>query len=355
MGSAVQTYAFINAKLRARISKLTPLSTLENLTKAHSLEEAVSYLRGTPFEIIEQVYRKTGDLKMAELELLRYEIHIYREIEKYLENTPRDIVHALAIRYEIESLKNALRLFFDYRIRGRDISDSIHYILNEKIIHDLPLEKIININTLQEAAELLNNTPYGSIIREQAGNVSSEDSLFPLEVALDHYYYKNLFLQIEKFDPADRRIARRLIGVEVDLQNVNWIIRFKSFYQLPLQRVLSLIIPGGLNLKSKLLTDTYTSQDINAILKSFIKSEYPHIETILSSQTTDLSSRLLLIERILEQIMDYEINRILAGYPFTIGIIFAYFVLKEKEIKKIRTILNAKYYGISEERIRGMI
>jgi len=355
MGSAVQTYAFINAKLRARISKLTPVYLIENLTRAHSLEEAVSYLHDTPFQIIEQVYRKTGDLKMAELELLRHEIQIYREIGKYMEGTSLEIVIALFMRYEIDSLKNGLRLFFDNRIRGRDITDSVHYILNEKIIHNIPLDKIVNVNTLEEAAELLNQTPYGSIVREQAGRVSQEGSLFPLEVALDHFYYRNLFSKIEKLEPNDRKIAQRLIGVEVDLQNLNWIIRFRSFYQLPLERVLSLIIPGGLSLKTEMLRETYASQDISKILKGFIKSDYPHFSSILSSRTADLSSRLLLIEKILEQIMDYEIKKILTGYPFTIGILFAYFILKEKEIKKIRTILNAKQYGISEERLRGII
>ena len=62
-------------------------------------------------------------------------------------------------------------------------------------------------------------------------------------------------------------------------------------------------------------------------------------------------SRLLLVERILGQILSLEINRVLMGYPFTIGIILAYFILKDNEIKKIMTILNAKYYGIGSDRI----
>ena len=50
-----------------------------------------------------------------------------------------------------------------------------------------------------------------------------------------------------------------------------------------------------------------------------------------------------------------RVHRILAGYPFTIGITLSYFVLKRNELKKIRTVLNAKYYGIEQERIESMI
>ena len=76
---------------------------------------------------------------------------------------------------------------------------------------------------------------------------------------------------------------------------------------------------------------------------------------MLTAQTSDSSSRLLLIERILEQVMKHEIQRILQGYPFTIGIILCYFLLKKNEIAKVKTVLNAKHYGVSEERIEGML
>ena len=53
--------------------------------------------------------------------------------------------------------------------------------------------------------------------------------------------------------------------------------------------------------------------------------------------------------------MKHEIQRILQGYPFTIGIILCYFLLKRDEIKRIKTVLNAKQYNIAEERIEGML
>ena len=159
----------------------------------------------------------------------------------------------------------------------------------------------------------------------------------------------------EKLDSDDRKVALRLIGVEIDLQNINWVIRFRRFYNLSIEQVVALIIPGGYNLGASLLQEAYSSQNVSVILQGIIKTNYPGLGTMLSSQPTESTTRLLLIERILERIMMYEIHRILIGYPFNVGIIFAYFILKKNEMKKIKAILNAKQYNIPEERIQGII
>ena len=72
-------------------------------------------------------------------------------------------------------------------------------------------------------------------------------------------------------------------------------------------------------------------------------------------QRPDAVSRMALLERILEEILMWEIRRILTGYPFTIGIIIAYFVLKRSEIRRIMTVLNAKFYALPEERIEAVL
>jgi V/A-type H+-transporting ATPase subunit C len=53
--------------------------------------------------------------------------------------------------------------------------------------------------------------------------------------------------------------------------------------------------------------------------------------------------------------MKIEVRKILTGYPFTIGIILAYFILKSDEIRKIMTVLNAKFYEWPEERILSLV
>ncbi|HPS56360.1 MAG TPA: hypothetical protein PLP05_12245, partial [Sedimentisphaerales bacterium] len=74
MAGALSKYSFINAKLRGRMSKILPDELFHELAKSPGLEEALAALRSTPFARLEEVYSSTGDIKQAELELLKDEI-----------------------------------------------------------------------------------------------------------------------------------------------------------------------------------------------------------------------------------------------------------------------------------------
>ncbi len=348
-------YSLINAKLRARISNILPDEMFRQLAAAHSLEEALALLRDTPFAGLEEIYSGTGDLRMAELELLKAEIGIYENIKQYLQGGSLEVVDALLSYFEIENLKNAIRIFFDRKIRNRSGSSSIHYILYERIIHDIPIDIIVNAENFDEIAGVCEGTPYSHIIKKYARTVESESSLFRMEIAMDHFYYSNLLAAIEKLSRRDRNIALRLIGVEIDLQNINWIIRFKNYYNLPLEPVLAAIVPGGFNLDKALITELYSAQNVTSALQVFVRGRYPGLSGFVSSKTTDVTSRLLLIQQMLNEIMKQEVQHILVGYPFTIGIILAYFILKRSELRKVRIILNTKQYGADQERIESMI
>ena len=355
MVSRISKYAFINAKLRGRISKILPDETFDRLIKAPSLDAALDILRDTSFVHLQEIYSATGDLKKGELELLKKEIALYIDIRSYVHEDSVEFINALLYQFEIDNLKNAIRIYFDRKIRNLSADPNIHYILYEPIIHHIPIDVIINAEGFDEIAGACTGTPYEAIIRKYSAIVETQRSLFRLEIAFDHFYYDNLMSAAKKMDPADRDIIYRLTGVEIDLQNINWLIRLKNFYDLPLDAVLAMLVPGGFNLNQAIISELYQAQNVAGVLQNFVKGKYPGLTAILSSQTSDSHSRLLLIHRILEEIMKQEVQKILAGYPFTIGIILAYFILKRNEFKKIRTILNAKKYNLSQQRIESMI
>jgi V/A-type H+-transporting ATPase subunit C len=355
VAGSLSKYALINAKLRARISNIVPDEVFRQLAAAPSLEAALALLRETPFAGLEEIYSGTGDLRTAELDLLKTEIQLYRNVKQYLHRDSLELVDALLSRFEIDNLKNAIRIFFDRKIRNRPGDSSIHYILYDHIIHDIPIDIIVNAETFDEIAGVCEGTPYSPIIRKYSRTVESESSLFRMEIAFDHFYYSNLLAAIEKLDHKDRSTALRLVGVEIDLQNIDWIIRFRNFYDLPLEAVLAAIIPGGGNLDRTIIAELYSAQNITSALQGFVRGRYPGLSAFVSAKASDATSRLLLIQQMLNEIMKYEVQRILVGYPFTIGIILAYFILKRSELRKIRIILNTKQYGVQQERIESMI
>lgn len=353
--SKLSKYAFINAKLRAIISNIFSDEKFSQIAKAGSLPEAIRHLHDTPFQVLEEVYARTGDLKLAEYELLKKEIELYHEIEKHVKGDVLEFVRGLTRRYEVDNLKAALRLWFDRVIRQRNIDTYTEYLIRDKIHYDLHVDQIINIDSIEGIIEVLKDTPYSQIIKESASKIEVSKSLFQVGVALDKYFYKQLYEKARKLSKTDFEIIKRLIGVEVDMENISWLVRFRDFYKMSMSDTLDAMIPCGHHLDSKGLEEAFKTGDSTEILKNLISKKYSSLSSLLAVQSTDSQSKLVLLGRLLDQIILYEIKRIKSGYPFTIGIVMAYFVLKKNEIHKVMTLLNAKYYNIEEERIKSVI
>ena len=351
MAGRLTRYAFVNAKLRTRLSKMIGEHQIQKVIRARSLGEAIQMLRDMRFAFVESVYSRTGDLRMVELELFTRQVELCVEVRNDVAGEVREFVNALAIRFEVDTLKNALRLWFDRCVRRRAIENSLGYLYRGLVAHNIQVDQIINVENLSEVATVLTDTPYETIVRQQAERVLADESLFPVEVGLDRYYYSQLMTAVQGPARRDSALAQRVIGAEIDLQNINWIARFKLHDLAPAEAT-RYLIPQGRHLDVSLIHAVYEGKDVTELLAGVVEKGYPALRTLLRSESSGEQAGLILLEQILNQIMLLEVRRVLAGNPFTVGVILAYFYLKLQETRRIVSILNAKHYGLDAERVQ---
>jgi V/A-type H+-transporting ATPase subunit C len=354
MPGSLSTYGFLNSKLKARIGNLLSEEKMDELTTAHSLSEALFLLKGTPFEDLEEVYSRTGDLRDVEAVLAEREVTLYTELLPLVKEPVLSVVNALARRLEVAALKNALRLWFDRHVRNRDIKEYAGSIYRGRIIHDMKLDAVLEAPDLDGIVRALEGTPYAASVREAGETVLASKSLFPVETALDRQYYLSLLESLEKLDKENRDIARRIIAVEIDVHNIRWLFRAKTFYNLPIDEALSCLIPGGMYISRDGIAGAYASENASELLSVLFKEQYARFRALVS-RASESRSRLSILDRSLREIIVAEAQRTLSGYPFTIGTTLAYFVLKREEIRTLYVVLNAKYYMLSFERIRNAL
>lgn len=355
MAGAVRTYGFINAKLRARISKLLDLDFFTRMIRTRSFIEAIAVLRGTEYAEIDAVYAQTGDLKMCELELYRRELRVLAGIERYLEGQVLEFVRSLTTRYEVEELKNAIRLWFERVVRGRSIESKIPYLLRERVHYDIPWDEVVNSATSEDVADVLIGTPYREIVGSNTAEMEARSSLFPIEAELDKHFYREMNRAVEELDARDRDVAQRILGIEVDLANVEWIVRYKVYYDLPAEEAIERTLPYGRTVDRTTLQESYRSTNPAEKLSSILRDRNPALSAMYQSGGGGESTRLSMLESLMNELLLHEVHRVLGGYPFTIGVVLSYFVLKQTEIRRIMTVLNAKYYDIDEERIGRLL
>lgn len=211
-------YAFLNAKVRAMRSILLTEGVYQRLMEAHSLQELIQLLSDTQYQHLAD----SGKFKeAAEIErVLTYEeSRRIREIEKHSEGDVREFISLFLERYDAERLKVLLRRWHDKEQEGDEW-------IRRKIVFDLPVDAMLSATRLKDIVVLLEGTPFQKPLTEAAEAYSEEKSVFPLELAVDRSVYERLWAAVETFGREDRKIAGRLLGLEVDLKNLEWLGRF---------------------------------------------------------------------------------------------------------------------------------
>jgi V/A-type H+/Na+-transporting ATPase subunit C len=355
MTSQLKKYAYINAKLKTRMSALLTDDFFNKMIHSHSLSDALVFLKDTEYILLDEIYRKTGDIKTLEMELFKKEIEVITGLENHIDAYLLNFLSSFLLRYEIEVVKRTLRLWFDRSVRGRILGSGPGYLYRDKILHDLPLDAIIDSGSLGQIAALVRATPYGEILKRADERESVPGTLFLLEIDFDRLYYTRLLQSTEGLEKNDRETVARLLGIEIDMENIDRLIRIKTFYDIPADRAMGILIPGGHSIGIQDLQSAYTLSDSKEILSNLIQKSYPGWQSIISESGGDSYSRLILFDKIIGEILSKEFSRIRGGNPFSIGIMLVYLILKRNESEKVRAILNGKFYNISEEQMKSVL
>lgn len=339
------TYAFTNAKVRAMLSYLIDPSVFASLLDSKNVYELIDILKATRYkDIFTDVSSESLDLFSLERRLLLNDVAIYKKVRDSLSGKKeKEFVSILMQRYEIEDLKVVLRLW-----HSKEPVKIEDYILGEKIKFDIDYEKIASAETIEEVIVLLDKTDYKEPLLAARDKFKSTKSLFFLEASLDMDHYRRLTASIAAFSATDRRVASKILAVEVDSENIQWLIKMRKYYGLALSDTLEWFMPGGSMKADRALKSLYAPDGISKVIESIALGPYLPVKDLVGEN-------IHLIENFLYEILLKEVRRALGGDPFTIGTVFGYLILKRRETRNIASLLYAKAYGIKREDLPRLI
>lgn len=356
----VSRYSYINAKLRARIGLMAGSSLLEDMIKAPNLSEAIAVLSGTKYDSLFETYSRTADLQQVELELFIREIRLHEEIIKVLDDRTARFVKTLLEKTEIENIKNAVRLWYSASVLHHSISYRSAYIYKDRIVHDIDWSRIINALGWDDVRAAFRNTPYLTVFDRYDAQDITRLGLFEFEIDLDHLWFDRLYGAMDLLDGADREVALKVYGLDVDLKNIINLIRYGFYHSCDSSRLAHVFIHYGSLygvLEKRLASGNFSIEEA----RDLIRRRYARVGELLgqmevrgqlSTGHSELAYGTLAIENYLAQQRRKEFTGILCADPFTIGTILSYIYLCRSEDNTIKGILAAKYYNWSEEQIR---
>ena len=343
----VGDYAFINAKVRAMRSRMLTDAQIEELLAAQNLEGAVLALRETSYARVADDLAAGRDLRQAQLALEEEEIDLHLRLAGLLSGRPRAVVEHLVTAYEIENLKVVLRLWH------RSLPMESAYLLREHVIHKLPLAELMVADNIQAVARLLEKTPYGKPVLAAADEFVRTHALFPVETSLSETYFRDLLRVVGRLPAIDRDRALRIVGGEIDVWNLNWVLSCKLYYRLPQVEMSRHLIPDGSRVLPDQAARIYRADKLQNVLAEVV--DLPEGATAGLTGLDDAAAGVLLVAMVNELLVQ-EVRRILAGFPFTIGTVLGFLVLKRLETRNLITLLECAVWGeVPESRRHRLI
>ncbi len=342
----ISKYALINAKVRARLSTLLDIQQINRLAEARDLADFYATLDGTTYEEIFARPEIFFDPRVGERLLLEREVRWHSELLRDMRGPERELISHFLEKYEIENLKTAFRI----REKKHDGED-MKFLIRQNLPHALPYQAISEAAAMEDAVSFLARSPFFKSVNSVFDDYRERGTLFPIEINLEIDYYERLKARVEKLSKKDREIARKLVGLEIDQKNLGWLIRLKFYYDIPVGKLLDYNIPGGYRMTRDRLRQAFKAESIEDVLSVALERSLKNVSGMLV-QGQDLS-KLYLLEIVLWNILITEARKVLGGFPFTIGTVLSYLILKRTEIRNIITILNGKVYKMDRGEIES--
>lgn len=332
MLGGLSQYAFLNAKVRGKMSRLLNEEQVRALAECADLEHALVVLKDTQYAALVNQISEPPSLAELERFLILDEASTYHEIASLTHGAVEEVFEILESWYELEELKGALRAWV--RTRAGVPSD-----FTPLGVSDLPLEEIVEADSLEQIGLILKPTPYASSLLAAAPVFQEKKSAFVLEIALDQSYYRRLWSSLDALSDRDKRVASRLVGIEVDLKNLQWILRGLMYYRIPAAELLDDLIPHGWRIQPNITRKALEKQEVGDVLEQLALGPYQELMAGWLTRAPRESAALL--EGILWEILLGQVRLSLAGFPFTIGTPLAYCFLKRLEVQNLIRLLES--------------
>lgn len=357
IGKMVQrsNYAYANARVRIRKSKLLPRDTYPKLLKM-GVPEITRFIEDTEYgrEIDELAARFRGT-DLLESSLNVNEERNYAEVRGFAKGPVGVLVHRYLERFQHWNLKTILR--------GRFFNAKPDQILGELLISNRAnyefLTRLIQAEGtgLAPVVEALANEPEGrafhKVLREAEAKAKNPGLLLQLyEDALDRSYYTNLLATIPDDNP-ENHLFLQFVRKEIDIRNLSVLLRFEWGGD-PSERALEFMIPWGLELGEadlRRLAEAQNRADFVDRLKEFKIYEELKEALEVAQKTNTLTPVLLALTKSLG---DFA-QRFSYRNPLSVLPIINYLMRKNLEVRNLRAIARGKQVGLTEDEISNLL
>lgn len=338
-------YAASNARMRGLRSRLIGDDIWDELLATESVGSAIDILRQTDYREEVDEYGRGGTLETVESRLAGRAALNCRRVMALTSGSVRDLFFVWWQHFELENLKAVFRSVEQHL--APEVTRRLLVPLGE--FTTLPWDSLMQEQSINSLVERLNGTHYINPLRNAFSAYQRKHSLFPLEIALDIRYYRDIASAVRKLKGDERVEAQRIFGTRLDILNILWAFRHRVFYGLSAEEIVNYTMWRTFRTNTDLVREIALGADPRDILRRVWGNT---IDLRLLENAGSDVQMMPKLELTLERFWRSLAIREMGGYPFKLGSILGYLVLGAIEIRELVTLLESKGMGWPPERIR---
>jgi V/A-type H+/Na+-transporting ATPase subunit C len=351
--AGVSSYAAISARVRAMSAGLLYPQDIVRLSDTPDFSSLFIALKGTPYgPYLDGLKDKDINPHKTVIQIKSKVAKSYYSVVQMSPIETRPLVKQLYRYFELGNLKAVLRSIVAVQ-RSAEISSwdrvrDVLFPLGEETV--IPAQAMVESGNIAAAVDLLNGTPYEEALSFAMKRYSTEQNLFPIEVALDLSYWRRLWAEAKKLTGADREHGVKIIGSLVDMNNLMWAVRYKVYHKLSEEEVINYTLPFGYRVQDSDIRAIAAGADIASTI-SRLYPGIPDVNAMLEDPKTGLPKLEVVLKRAL-------LKRCLAafvGSPFHIGIPLAFLVMSDLEAQDLIVLVEAKSTNLAEDVYRPFL
>lgn len=330
------------AKTKALYSKMLNEKDFENLINTSSVTEITEYLKahthyGEVFKNIDvsQLHRRD-----VEILIRRSILNDFYNIYFHLPLKGKRFFEFMEKRFELENIKFVLRSL--HSGHPEYIEKRKFFPVNHKAVDE---DVLTSVKSFEDVLNAFKGTEYQAILDSSYQSYVKTKKIQNLLNSLDFWYFTTMKKILDSM-PGYSKGLWELFYKQVDLTNIQWIYRARILFKLSTSEVLNFLMPFYKNL---------TRQDLQELASSNTATDFINK---LSSHTygryfkgIDENMLPYVIERACEKALLEDSRKLLSRIQNGFDVMIGYVHIREYEYKDLITIIEAKRYSLSNEKM----
>lgn len=319
------TPAQIESMLSQAVSENTELSESARLQGLLAQVSELNAYAPQPFALEQRIVSSVLD----DCEILARPLH----------GLERDFLIHWVHRLELSNLKAILR----GKLNHRPIQDIRADLLDAGSFTTLPVEQLLRTEDFSELLRQLADTSFADIARQARVAFETERDLFAVDATVDRRYFNGLRERALRIEKRQGQLFMELINSIINRVNLVWLLRYRFVYMLPPAQTFYLLIPSSSKLGTERLAALARLESFDDVLAALPQP--------LQAQMAGLHNTFEVTQH-LEQTTYCAAHQVLQHAPHALARAFAYLVMREFDLRKVRAVAKSRQLQLGTEVVR---